>query len=401
VWSGGGWGPRYLVPALPFAACLALPVVERVAWQGGALRLAVLGLVAFGVVAQMLGVAKHPNLYTIMFRDHVLPSLPDYGAPLGGPPAMAYCQHFGGPGAGRQLDRPPDDELQDPPDPPRGLGYLFAEQGPLTLEFVPARDTSFALSLYTCDWDHRGRRQVITLEDAAGRRTYAQSYDFSGCEHLTWGVTARAGVPIRVSVHATGPDTPVLSGAFFDPARGPRQDEPQRDTSTRGGWAGKYGADGYVLFAWRRGGEDVRRLPDYLSGASGGDRDWIDTGEADLEDTALLYAPAFSPLLAHAWLLGCDAISLLFPRNVALLQRALGSPPWRYFGLAIHPPHPEYGLGLDFWPLLLRDQFSSHRGFMALVWSVEAGLAAGAAAGALALARRLRCPAEDPRCEPR
>ncbi|HEV2126175.1 MAG TPA: hypothetical protein VGW38_25750, partial [Chloroflexota bacterium] len=107
----------------------------------------------------------------------------------------------------------------------------------------------------------------------------------------------------------------------------------------------------------------------------GGDRVWLDTGEAELTETPLLYAPGFSPLLAHAWLLGADLITTVLPANFELRQRALASPPWRYLsGTEIHSPHPEYGLGLDFWPLLLRSHFRSHTGFMVAVWLVVAGL---------------------------
>src|SRR5205814_5485767 len=136
-----------------------------------------------------------------------------------------------------------------------------------------------------------------------------------------------AGAPVRVAVSATGPDTPVVSGAFFDPASGGRQEAPRRDTATRGAWTNRFGRDGFVLFAWRRGNVDLANLPAYLRGYGGGSGDWIDTGESDLEDTALLYAPPFSPLLAHFWLLAGDAISILAPHHVALLQLALGSPP--------------------------------------------------------------------------
>ena len=372
VWSGGGWGPRYLVPALPFAACLALPVVERIRTQPGRWRSLAVILGVAGLVAQLLGVAKHPNLYTIMFRDHILPALPDYGAPLGGPPALAYWRHFGGPQAGRQLDRPVSDTR--PEDLPRGLGYAFADDGPLTLHVdgTPAA-APYALSLYACDWDHRGRRQRITIQEVSGTQTYEENYDFSGCEYLTWPSVGPG--PVNVVVEATGPESPVLSGLFFDPSSG--GDGVQRDTQTAGHWAERYGRDGHVLLAWRRGSQDLTSPPSYVASVGGGHRVWIDTGEADLEDTALLYAPAFSPLPAHAWLLAGDLVRDAAPRNVALLARVLGSPPWRYLaGLEIHPAHPEYGLGLDFWPLLLRAQFSSYGRFMGLVWTVEAMLAA-------------------------
>ncbi|MBI3970045.1 MAG: hypothetical protein HY332_02040 [Chloroflexi bacterium] len=389
VWHGGGWGPRYLVPAVPFAACLALPLVERMVSRSGRhLRVAGVALLAAGIGVQVLGVAKHPNLYAVLFRDHILPALPAYGAPLGGPAAERYWRHFAGPDADRQLDRP---SAASDGDPPRGLGYLFAERGALELRLDPQRSGPFDLTLYVCDWDRRGRRQAIGLVDALGRREYAQLYDVSGCEYLTWGVEARAGQPVILSVDETsGADVPVVSAVFFDPAGALRQPTPLRDTTARGRWTGRYGAGGYILFAWRRGGADVAHLPPYVAGYGGGDRVWLDTKEIDLADTALLYAPAFSPLLAHAWLLGSDAVATLFPGNPALLQRALASPPWRYLaGLELHAPHPEYGLGLDFWPVLLYNQFRSHVGFMWLAWAVAAALLATGVACGWALLRTI------------
>ena len=63
VWHGGGWGPRYLVPALPFLALWALPVWDAVLRPGRgrgtvALRAAAAVLVVVGVGVQLLGVAK-------------------------------------------------------------------------------------------------------------------------------------------------------------------------------------------------------------------------------------------------------------------------------------------------------------------------------------------------------
>jgi hypothetical protein len=393
VWSGGGWGPRYLVPAVPFAACLALPLIERALRPGGHwLKAGALALLIIGVGVQLLGVLKHPNLYPIMFRDHLLPALPDDGAALGGLPSLVYWRHFGGPEAGRQLVRPPDDTTGD--NPPRGLGYLYAETGPLRLAIIPAEARATALTLYVCDWDHQGRRQRLRLTDAGGEREYVQDYDFSSCEYLAWTVAMQAGEPVELEVQRLGGDVPVISALFFDPPAGPRAPGPRRDVETGGRWSGRYGADGYVLLAWRRGGQDLARLPPYVAGMSGGDRVWLDTHEQDLADTALLYAPAFSPLLAHAWLLGADAIAGLLPGNTALLQRALASPPWHYLGppplRTLNTPHPEYGLGLDLWPILLRTHFRSHITFMAIAWGVWWALAAGALAGVFWLRRELR-----------
>jgi hypothetical protein len=200
-----------------------------------------------------------------------------------------------------------------------------------------------------------------------------------------------------VRVESLAGDVPVLSGLFFDPPRPLTADAPARDVSTRGAWTGRYGADGYVLFGWRRGGIDVGRLPPYVAGYAGGERVWLDTGEAELADTALLYAPAFSPLLGHAWLLGGDLATALFPRNGALQQRVLASPPWRYLaGLEVLPPHPEYGLGLDFWQVLLRARFRSHPAVMAGVWIGSVALALGAFLAGAGLWRELARPCGPP-----
>jgi hypothetical protein len=324
-------------------------------------------LLAAGILVQLIGVAKHPNRYTVMFRDHILPYLVDDGVAYGGARAQAYWRHFGGPEAGRQLARPTDvrpagatvgTTVPAPAvegDPPRGLGYLFGGEGTLRLRLDVRRDVRFAATVYACDWDHRGRRQGLTLTDAGGVRRYTLGADFSGCEYLTWPVEARPGAPLELRLDGLAGDVPVISALFFDPpgaagAAGTtgsgQPDLPRRDVTTRGAWPGRYGAEGYVLFAWRRGAVDVGRLPDDVSGYEGGERVWLDTGEAELADTALLYAPAFSPLLAHSWLLGSDAVATFFPSDGALQQRALASPPWRSLaGLDRNSPHPEYGLG--------------------------------------------------------
>lgn len=453
VWHGGGWGPRYLVAALPLMAVWSLPVLETLALPKGRrgvtwLRRGAAGLLAAGILVQGLGVAKHPNRYTVMFRDHILPQLPDYGVALGGRRALAYWRHFGGPQADRQLARPaphaaasedttepapahrpgsagrPDSAAvaapapapgrplePSPQDPPRGLGYAFAEDGALALRLDVRREVELTLTVYACDWDHRGRRQRLEVIDAGGRREHTLGADFSGCQYLTWPVAAAPGQPLEIRAASLAGDVPVLSGLFFDPplslqsrpttlpgtAASSRLQppalgaEPGRDEVTRGDWQGRYGADGQVLFGWRRGGVDVGYLPDYVAAYAGGERVWLDTGEAELADTAMLYVPAFSPLPAHAWLLGNDLLRAVFPGHGALLQRALASPPWRYrAGLELHAPHPEYGLGLDLWQVLLRTHFRSHPRVMAGVWAVTGALLVGLALCATGLARELR-----------
>ena len=399
VWHGGGWGPRYLVPALPFLACLALPIAERLLRPGSPVRLARAAaaiLVAASVVIQLLGVAKHPNLYTVMFRDHVQPGLPEYGRGFGGPPADAYWRHFGGPDADRQLQRPR--EGVDPSLPQRGLGYRYAEEGPLRLMLDVTRPSRFALTIYVCDWDHRGRRQLITVDWPGGRADAQLDSDFSACVYRRWGIstdqartitltTTAASAEAGVTAHA---DVPVISAMFFDTWDGEPLDGSPTVAPAAGDWVGRFGRDGHVLFAWNRG-QDVASLPGYIGGYDGGDSTWVDTWQTELAETAILYAPGFSPLLAHAWLLGADAVSLLRTSDQVFLQRALGAPPWRYVhGVESHSPRPEFGLGLDLWPLLLRSHFRSHPQFMAGVWLATAALVAGLAGSLLWLASVLR-----------
>ena len=380
VWHGGGWGPRYLVPVIPLLAVLSLPILERL-FRGGSrpAALALGALVALSVGVQTLGVLKHPNLYSVMFRDHVLAGLPEYGRHLGGAPAEGYWRHFGGPEASRQLVRPPDGI--DPSAPQRGLGYAYAESGPLRL-MLETREP-FTLTLYACDWDHRERRQRIRVDAPRDATTLDLGHDFSDCEYHQ--VTIAEPGPVDITVEAIEPsDVPVLSAFFFD--RSP----PVAPQPGDGAWPGRVGRDGYVLFAWDRGA-DVASLPASASRIEGGDRVWVDTWQAELAETAPLYAPGFSPLLAHAWLLGADAVSVLATGNDSLLRRALGSPPWRYVhGLELHPPRPDFGLGLDLWPLLLRTQFASHRDVLTVATIVSVLLGIGLALSALWVTVELR-----------
>mgnify|MGYP003352868533 CR=1 FL=1 len=59
-----------------------------------AARVAVAACLMAGLGVNALAILKHPNAYTIMFRDHVAPQLTGYGVGQGGILARTYVQHF-------------------------------------------------------------------------------------------------------------------------------------------------------------------------------------------------------------------------------------------------------------------------------------------------------------------
>ena len=400
-WHGGGWGPRYLVPMVPFAMVLALPVLARATggrapWRAAA-RAAVAVTLLAGIGVQAVGVLKHPNAYTIMFRDHVAPQLPSYGVAQGGALARAHVAYWGQSKAPSELLRPPGTPLDahGTPLPERGLGHLTDRDSPLIAKLWPSRAARFALTLYFCNYDGlptAARHQTVTVVHSSGTQTIRVD-DFARGLYATWIVDAEPEVPVTIAVHDSGRDFPVISGLFFDPVPdgAPNFPEVMTDRDTGGAWIGRYGREGAILPAYEMGPRDAGALPEYIDVVTGGIPVWVDTGELERAETALLYAPGFSPIAAHAWLLANDLVAVLFPADLALRQRALASPPWRYVhALEIHGPHPEYGLGIDLWPLAMRDWFASWPRVMAATWALEGAFACGAVAGATALVRAWR-----------
>jgi hypothetical protein len=393
-WHGGGWGPRYLVPMVPFAMVVSLPVIQRAfdarAVRQSAARFAVAASLIAGLGVNALAILKHPNSYTIMFRDHIAPQLAGYGVGQGGFLARAYVEYFRREKVPSELVRPPGTptDIHGTPLPERGLGHLIDRDSPLIVKFWPARPERFALTLYFCNYDGPAdvpRHQNVTVVDAYEAQTL-RIEDFSGGIYATWAIDAVPDEPIIVAAYDSGRAFPIISGIFFDPLPVGDRPLPTLDRKTGGAWVGRYGREGAVLPAYEMGPRDAGALPSYISTFTGGTPVWVDTGELERSEAALLYAPGFSPIPAHAWLLGNDLIAALFPANAPLRQKALASPPWRYVhGLEIHSPHPEYGLGIDLWPFAMRDWFASWPGVMAAIWAFEGALAVITFAGSLGI----------------
>ena len=375
VWHGGGWGPRYLVMIVPFLAITAAPVVQSLVSSDGShikrrlLRAGCGLLLALSCAVQVVGVTKHPNLYPIMFRDHILPQLDEHGTAYGG---RDYWEVLGGPGLVRALRNPESGERRlgyaysEPPDAPvphttpEG-NVVLSTQSPLTISVAVVEPVAFRLSLYAVDWDRRDRRQIILVKDARGWRESQLDQDFSEGVWLRYPVEATPLTPVEIYVQGAGPDTAVLSALAFDPHDGSEWDQaPVFDTQPPAQWSDGYGHDGYILLGWNEDRSDRAKLATYVARYDGGDRVNLDTRELDIAETPLLYGLPFTPLLGHLWFLGADAVGAVFPNRPDLLERALASPPWRWWSLTMQPPHPEHGMGLDLWPARLYDHFASH-----------------------------------------
>ena len=417
-WHGGGWGPRYLVPMVPFLMLLSLPVIgaavksepysplppgerqgvgasRRGGGQGWSriARWATIMTTLAGLAVQTEVVLKHPNAYSIMFRDHISPELDDYGIAIGGTLASTYADYYRVEKASSELVPPPGapPDIHGNPLPRSGLGHAIDHDSPMVLNFWPERTTRFRLTVYVCNYDglpEEDRFQNMTVVDASDVQSVMVT-DFARGAYITWVVDARVGDPVTLLASDSGSAFPVVSALFFDPdteTSGPMS--PIQDRSTGGDWVGRYGRDGALLLAWEMGPRDVGKLPPYINAVTGGERVWVDTGQAERSEIAMLYAPGFSPLLAHAWLLGNDLIRFLRPADSALQQRAIASPPWRYVhGLEVHSPHPEYGLGIDLWPIAARQMFASHSGVMSAVWTIQSLLLTGLAVATYLLVR--------------
>ncbi len=401
VWDGGGWGPRYMVPMVPFLAIVAAPLIaaawrhvpamrqqRTILWKSVVRcwrRWLLLSFLLLAVLVQVLGVAKDFNLFASMYRQHLYPQLPDAGASLGG---RDYLEFLDGPG----LRRAPQTPFEARTDTPaRDIGYLYGV-GRLDMEITFRERRTTWLSLYTVDFNRQSRRQTIVLRDSRGERRYRQHDPFEEGVWLGWQVEGSPEQPVEITVIQEGHDVAVLSALTFDPLPVDSRwsDEPRTDHATQGRWRDRYGREGFVLFAWRGDHSDAVQLPPYIAGYSGGERVNIVTTEESVAEAGLLYAPPFSPLLNHAWLLSADAVRIVWPGRLDLLQRVLAAPPWRWWGLNLQLSHPEFGLGLNLWPARLYGDYGSHDRLLAAVIALLVVIEGGLVLAALGLLRALQ-----------
>ena len=231
------------------------------------------------------------------------------------------------------------------------------------------------------------------LRDSRGERRYRQHDSFEEGLWLGWQVEGSPERPVEITVIQEGHDVAVLSALTFDPLPVDSRwsDAPRTDHAPlRGAGANATAARGLCSFAWRGDHSDAVQLPPYIAGYSGGERVNIVTTEESVAEAALLYAPPFSPLLNHAWLLSADAVRIIWPGRLDLLQRVLAAPPWRWWGLNLQLSHPEFGLGLNLWPARLYGDYGSHDRLLAAVIALLFVIEGGLVLAALGLLRALR-----------
>jgi hypothetical protein len=87
--------------------------------------------------------------------------------------------------------------------------YFDANQVSLSLKFNSAYTGN--LNLYAVDWDHRGRRELVSV----GGQTAALSSDFSQGAWMSFPVSATAGQTVPIVVDRTAGVNAVLSGVFL------------------------------------------------------------------------------------------------------------------------------------------------------------------------------------------
>jgi glucosylceramidase len=136
----------------------------------------------------------------------------------------------------------------------RAAAWTHAEELRLRIDFAAA--WSGDLHLYALDWDNRGRRQTVVVDDGSGPRVGVMDSAFTNGLWTHAPVSVPAGGSVRITVSRTAGTSAVLSGLFLGGA-GPRLATSQ---APQGTWTASYGAGGYVLGAWS-GTSDLVALP--------------------------------------------------------------------------------------------------------------------------------------------
>jgi hypothetical protein len=95
----------------------------------------------------------------------------------------------------------------------RAAAWTHASELRLRIDFTTA--WSGDLHLYALDWDNRGRRQTITVDDGSGPRVAVLDSAFTNGLWTHAPVTVPAGGSVRIKLSRTVGTSAVLSGLFL------------------------------------------------------------------------------------------------------------------------------------------------------------------------------------------
>lgn len=111
------------------------------------------------------------------------------------------------------------------------------------------------VSLYLCDWDDYSRAETISIVDAASQTVLnTQSFSFfTGGAYASWTLQGH----VQIIVTRTAGNNSVVNAVFFDPLA--VASYVGTDTTTKGKWTGKYGADGQII------ANGLQNIPAYAS----------------------------------------------------------------------------------------------------------------------------------------
>jgi hypothetical protein len=101
---------------------------------------------------------------------------------------------------------------------PGGTGRraaAWSHAGELRLRIDFAAAWSGDLHLYALDWDNRGRRQVVTVDDGSGPRVAVLDSSFANGLWTRAPVAVPAGGSVRITVSHSAGTSAVLSGLFL------------------------------------------------------------------------------------------------------------------------------------------------------------------------------------------
>ena len=123
------------------------------------------------------------------------------------------------------------------------IASAFYSSGGFTIDLNVTDGNTHRVALYLLDWDSAGRSETVSIMDA-GTNALLDTESFSGFQngvYAAWNISGH----VHIQVTLTGGPNAVVSGIFFGAPATVKFTG--LDTTTKGTWTGKYGADGNLI----------------------------------------------------------------------------------------------------------------------------------------------------------